>query len=144
MQVDNIEIKPYQAGDERQVIDLWDRCNLIVPHNDPKRDIRRKLSVQSELFLVGLIDGVVIATAMAGFDGHRGWINYLAVAPEYQRLGIGRRMMAEAEARLRELGCPKINLQIRTSNTGVIEFYEKIGFSLDDVVSMGKRLVKDT
>ena len=80
---------------------------------------------------------------MVGYEGHRGWINYLAVAPDCQVGGYGRRLMEEAEARLRGLGCPKINLQIRSSNTGVIEFYERIGFSIDDVVSMGKRLEED-
>ena len=143
MQIKNLEIRSFREGDEEQVIDLWGRCRLTVPHNNPMRDIQRKQAVQPELFLVGELDGDVIATAMAGYDGHRGWINYLAVAPEFQRKGIGRRMMAVAEAGLRQLGCPKINLQVRTSNTGVIQFYERIGFALDDVVSMGKRLVDD-
>jgi ribosomal protein S18 acetylase RimI-like enzyme len=80
---------------------------------------------------------------MVGYDGHRGWVNYLAVAPEHQRKGIARRLMEEAEIRLVAMGCPKINLQVRTSNTGVIKFYEKIGFKMDDVVSMGKRLIDD-
>jgi ribosomal protein S18 acetylase RimI-like enzyme len=82
----------------------------------------------------------VVATAMAGYEGHRGWINYLAVSPELQRCGIGRRIMEEAEARLRALGCPKINLMVRNTNAAVIEFYRRIGFQLDEVVCMGKRL----
>lgn len=144
MQAENLEIRPFQAGDEAQVIELWQRNQLTVPYNDPWRDIQRKMTVQPDLFLVGVMDGAVIATAMAGYDGHRGWINYLAVAPEFQQKGIARQMMKMAEARLLELGCPKINLQIRTSNTGVIKFYKKIGFAMDDVVSMGKRLIEDT
>jgi ribosomal protein S18 acetylase RimI-like enzyme len=80
---------------------------------------------------------------MSGYDGHRGWINYLAVHPQHQRKGIARRMMDEAEANLRAVGCPKINLQVRSTNAGVIEFYKTIGLKIDDVVSFGKRLEKD-
>lgn len=136
-------VRPYQPCDEEAVVALWRVCNLIVPWNDPYADIRRKLQAQPELFLVGTLDGQLVSTVMAGYEGHRGWINYLAVAPDRQRQGIGRRMMQAAEARLRALGCPKINLQVRSSNLGVIAFYRKIGFSVDDVVSLGKRLVDD-
>ena len=84
-----------------------------------------------------------IASAMAGYDGHRGWINYLAVHPTCQQFGIGRRMVDEAEIRLGAMGCPKVNLQVRRTNPQVIEFYKRIGYALDDVVSMGKRLEPD-
>ena len=80
---------------------------------------------------------------MAGYDGHRGWINYLAVDPAHQRRGLGRAIMAEAERRLRACACPKINLQVRAGNTGVIEFYRELGFAVEDLVSMGKRLERD-
>ena len=80
---------------------------------------------------------------MAGYDGHRGWINYLAVHPNHQHAGIGKHMMDEAEIRLRAVGCPKINLQVRRTNAKVIEFYRKIGYKFDDVVSFGKRLEPD-
>lgn len=80
---------------------------------------------------------------MVGYEGHRGWINYLAVLPQYQRQGFATQMIQEAEKILRSAGCPKINLQVRSSNTGVIEFYKAIGFKRDDVVSMGKRLEQD-
>jgi ribosomal protein S18 acetylase RimI-like enzyme len=136
----NLIVRPYQEPDEEQVIKLWHSCCLIVPWNDPKRDIWLKLLFQPELFLVGLIDSQVVATIMAGYEGHRGWFNYLAVEPKYQRQGIGRYMVEEATAKLKDLNCPKINLQIRTSNTAVIEFYKRLGFKMDDVVSMGKRL----
>jgi ribosomal protein S18 acetylase RimI-like enzyme len=138
-----MEIRPFQPMDEAAVVQLWKDCNLVVAWNDPLRDIRRKLRVQPALFLAGFVSGELVATVMAGYEGHRGWLNYLAVAPRFRRMGIGRKMVAEAEARLRQMGCPKINIQIRTSNTEVIEFYKKIGFKPDDVVSMGKRLESD-
>ena len=111
-----------------------------VPWNDLKKDICRKLSIQREMFLVGSIGSKLVATVMAGYDGHRGWINYLAVATGSQKRGFGRRMMDATEARLREMGCPEISLQIRGSNADIIEFYRVIGYSVDAVVSMGKRL----
>ena len=138
-----IEIRSYESGDETQVVQLWIDCSLVVPWNNPRRDINRKLDVQPELFLVGCSAGRIIATVMAGYEGHRGWINYLAVHPGHQRNGIARRMMDEAEIRLRAAGCPKINLQVRSTNTNVIEFYRNIGYKIDDVVSLGKRLEPD-
>jgi ribosomal protein S18 acetylase RimI-like enzyme len=135
-----MEIRSFQPEDEPAVIALWQQCDLVRPWNDPHRDICRKLKVNPEWFLVGLVDGQVVATVMAGYEGHRGWLNYLAVAPEFQRRGLARGIVVEAERLLREAGCPKINLQIRTSNQAVIEFYRRLGYSVDDVVSMGKRL----
>ncbi len=126
-----------------QVVQLWTDLGLVVPWNNPYHDIRRKLDVQPELFLVGCLADKIVATVMAGYDGHRGWINYLAVHPDHQHTGIGRNMMDEAEIRLRAAGCPKINLQVRRTNSKMIEFYRKIGYKLDDVVSLGKRLEPD-
>lgn len=138
-----LEIRSFEPVDEEAVVKLWVECGLVVPWNDPHRDIHRKLKVQPEMFLVGSLDGEIVATVMAGYDGHRGWINYLAVAPRYQRTGFGRSLMDEAEMLLGEAGCPKINLQVRTSNRDVIRFYQSLGYDLDDVVSLGKRLVLD-
>lgn len=138
-----IEIRPFQPNDSTAVVQLWKDCHLVVPWNDPRRDILRKLRVQPELFLVGFVSDELVATVMAGYEGHRGWLNYLAVAQHLRRQGLGRKMVAEAETRLREMGCPKINIQIRTGNTEVIEFYRRVGFKPDDVVSMGKRLECD-
>lgn len=138
-----IEIRQYETSDEMQVVQLWTDCDLIVPWNNPHRDIQRKLDAQPELFLVGCLADTIVAAVMAGYDGHRGWINYLAVHPDHQHTGIAKRMMDEAERLLRAAGCPKINLQVRRSNTKVIEFYRKIGYKLDDVVSLGKRLDPD-
>jgi len=143
MEREELSIRPYQDGDEKDVIRLWRDCALVVPWNDPKLDIERKLKVNPDLFLVGLIDGKIIATIMGGYEGHRGWINYLAVWPVIRQNGVGRQMVEDVEAKLLKLGCPKINVQIRSSNKGVTEFYKKTGFSVDDVISMGKRLVDD-
>ena len=136
-------IRAFNSADDGAVIELWRRCGLIAPQNNPHADIHRKLAVAPELFLVGTFDSEIVATAMVGYEGHRGWINYLAVAPHLQYSGYGRQLMEHAEGLLRKLGCPKINLQVRSTNTQVIEFYKRIGFSVDDVVSMGKRLVID-
>lgn len=139
-----MKIRPYQTGDQASVIALWESCGLIRPWNDPYRDIERKLSVQPELFLVGVDAGErIIASAMAGFDGHRGWVNYLAVAPGKRRLSLGRQLMNEAERLLKERGCPKLNLQVRSGNLEVLEFYRKLGYVQDEVVSLGKRLIHD-
>lgn len=99
--------------------------------------------MRPDLFLVGELDGRIIAAVMAGYDGHRGWLYYLGVLPEHRRSGYGRVIVAEAERLLRLEGCPKLNLQVRTSNLEVIEFYRRLGFAIDDVASMGKRLEKD-
>lgn len=138
-----MQIRPFQTQDEAAVVSLWQRCDLIRPQNNPLKDIRRKLEVRPDLFLVGVLDGRIVACVMAGYEGHRGWLNYLAVDPEHQRHGLAQAIVAEAERLLREAGCPKINLQIRTSNHGVIEFYRRLGYAVDDVVSMGKRLEHD-
>lgn len=138
-----MNLRPYEAADEEAVIALWTHCDLVRSWNDPRKDIRRKLAVRPDLFLVGIEDGRLVGTVMAGYEGHRGWINYLAVDPDYQRRGFGGALMAEAERRLRECGCPKINLQVRPTNRAVIEFYESLGFAVDQAISMGKRLESD-
>jgi len=138
-----LEIRPFQETDKPEVIALWQACELIRSWNNPEKDIQRKLAASPELFLVGLLNGKLIAAVMAGYEGHRGWINYLAVHPEHRRCNYGRQMMTAAEKLLRSLGCPKINLQVRTTNQTVIEFYQRIGYSVDEVVSLGKRLEHD-
>ena len=136
-------IRSYHESDQKEVIQLWQECGLVVPWNDPLYDIERKLTVQPELFLIGVLKDKIIATAMVGYEGHRGWVNYLAVNPKIQRLGIAKQMMKEAERRLLKIGCPKIQVQVRTTNFGVIEFYQKLGYCIDDVVNIGKRLISD-
>ena len=138
-----LQIRDYLETDQEAVVAPWRDCGLTVPWNDPVNDIHRKLSVQRHMFLIGMLNDRLVGSVMAGYEGHRGWINYLAVASECRESGYGRCLMEEAERRLRALGCPKINLQIRSSNAGVVGFYKGIGFSVDDVISMGKRLEED-
>jgi ribosomal protein S18 acetylase RimI-like enzyme len=137
-----MKIRPFCPADEPAVVGLWRDCDL-VRWTDPPKDIARKLRVNPEWFLVGDLEGRVVATCMVGYEGHRGWINLLAVAPSYQGGGHGRAMVAEAERLLRAAGCPKINLQVRTSNLAVLAFYRRLGFKVDEVVSLGKRLLPD-
>lgn len=138
-----MNIRPFRPDDEDAVVALWQACGLTRPWNDPHADIARKLREQPELFLVGTIGARLVASAMAGFDGHRGWVYYLAVAPEHRRQSHGRRLMLEAERLLKERGCPKLNLQLRASNAGVIEFYRKLGYAQEELLSLGKRLIYD-
>ena len=139
----DLEIREFSDGDGEAVVDLWQACGLVVPQNDPRKDIERKLRAGRDLFLVGERGGRLVASVMGGYDGHRGWINYLAVDPACRGEGLGRQIMAAVEARLGELGCAKINLQVRASNPEVIAFYRAIGYGEDPVLSMGKRLVQD-
>lgn len=133
-------ILKYSSEFRAAVVDLWKKCGLVVPQNDPVEDIRRKLEFQPGLFFVGLLDGGIVGSIMVGYEGHRGWINYLAVAPECQKHGYGRMLVQEAIRELKKKGCLKVNLQVRRSNTSVIEFYKHLGFKEDDVISLGMRL----
>jgi len=135
-------VRSFQPFDETAVIALWRECGMLR-WSDPRKDIARKLKVNPEWFLVGELDGRVIATCMVGYEGHRGWINLLAVAPAHQRAGHGKALMAEAERILREVGCAKINLQVRRDNLKVIAFYQRLGFAVDELVNLGKRLERD-
>jgi len=140
-------IRPFTSDDTEAVVALWTECGLVRPWNDPHRDIERKLSVQPELFLVATpadAPGTVVGAGMAGFDGHRGWVNYLAVSPALQGSGLGRQLMAVFEERLTAMGCPKLNLQVRAGNDAVIGFYARLGYTDDRTVSMGKRLIADS
>lgn len=139
----NPVLRPYRPGDREALMSLWSVCELTRPWNNPSRDIERKLARDAENLLVLEQQGRLIGSVMVGYEGHRGWINYLAVLPDAQRRGLASRMMAEAERLLRLAGCPKINLQIRSTNLQVIEFYQSLGFKIDEVTSMGKRLEVD-
>jgi ribosomal protein S18 acetylase RimI-like enzyme len=136
-------MRPLPNSEEDAVIAVWQACDLVRPVNDPQKDIRRKMKVRPDLFLVGILEDRVVATGMGGYEGHRGWLNYLAVLPGFRKRGLARLMVAEIERLLRMEGCAKINLQVRSSNREVIEFYRRIGYSVDDVIGMGKRLEAD-
>lgn len=138
-----VDIRPFDAADEDAVVALWEACGLVRPWNDPRRDIARKLTVQPELFLVAVDGGAIVGAGMAGFEGHRGWVNYLAVAPGRRQSGVGTALMHAFEERLRALGCPKVNLQVRAGNADVLDFYARLGYIEDRVVSLGKRLIPD-
>jgi len=136
-------VRSFVEADSADVIALWQRAGLTRPWNDPARDIKRKMAVDPELFLVGCVDETLVASAMGGYDGHRGWVNYLAVDGSCRGRGFARQMMDHLEAMLRVRGCPKLNLQVRTGNTAALAFYEAAGYTQDDVVSLGKRLIAD-
>jgi ribosomal protein S18 acetylase RimI-like enzyme len=136
-------IRAFDPADTEPVVQLWVECGLVRPWNDPRLDIHRKMTEQPELFLVGEVDAAVVATAMVGFDGHRGWVYYLAVTPNSRGAGYGRALMARAEELLIARGCPKINLLVRAGNEPVMEFYRTLGYAEDQSVSMGKRLIPD-
>jgi ribosomal protein S18 acetylase RimI-like enzyme len=138
-----MRIRVFERADETAVVALWEACGLTRPWNDPHKDIARKLAVQPELFLVGVADGAVMASVMAGYEGHRGWMNYLAVAPRFRGRGFGRTLVEYVERLLLERGCPKINLQVRASNPEAVAFYRRLGYAQDESISLGKRLIVD-
>jgi alkanesulfonate monooxygenase SsuD/methylene tetrahydromethanopterin reductase-like flavin-dependent oxidoreductase (luciferase family)/ribosomal protein S18 acetylase RimI-like enzyme len=138
---DVVRIREFHPGDADAVAALWRR----VFHDDahwraPEAVFVRRRTRQRELFLVATLDGAVVGTTLAGYDGHRGWLYRVAVAPEHERHGIGRALVREAELRLGQLGCPKINLQIEGANRDVVGFYEHLGYVLEDRVNMGRPL----
>lgn len=139
-----MQIRTYKLQDADAVVALWQACGLTRPWNDPHQDIARKLTVQPELFVVGEMNAQLMASAMFGYEGHRGWVNYLAVHPKHQGQGHARALMQWGEAQLKARGCPKINLQVRSSNAAVLAFYQRLGYADDEVISLGKRLISDT
>lgn len=138
-----VEIRAFRLADEAQVVDLWGRCDLLRPWNDPGRDLRRKLAVDTGPLLVAVAAGRVVGSVMAGYDGHRGWINYLAVDPAVRRQGLGARLVRAAEEALFARGCPKVNLQVRVGNDAAVRFYAALGYEEDAARSLGKRLISD-
>jgi ribosomal protein S18 acetylase RimI-like enzyme len=136
-------IRPFHDSDTDAVVALWTAAGLVRPWNDPRADIRRKLTVQPELFLIGELEGAVVGSAMVGYDGHRGSVYYLAVDPAHQGRGFGNALMAETERLLTELGCPKIHVMIRADNKRVIGFYRGLAYGQEQAETMGKRLILD-
>jgi len=136
-----MRIRSYSEPDEATVAALWREVFAGSPSwNHPETDIQRKLAVQRELFVVATIDSELVGTAMAGYDGHRGWVYYVVVSPRHRRRGIGTALMKGVEQRLASMGCPKLNLQVRATNEEVVAFYRKLGYEVEERISMGKRL----
>ncbi|KQQ28728.1 MULTISPECIES: GNAT family acetyltransferase [unclassified Frondihabitans] len=138
-----MQIRAFRPADTEPVVALWEEAGLTRPWNDPRKDIERKQRVQPELFRVGVEGDAIVATAMAGYDGHRGWVYYVAVADSARGTGLGAQIMADVERLLTDLGCPKINVQVRQGNDAVIGFYEHHGYSPDGALGFGKRLISD-
>jgi ribosomal protein S18 acetylase RimI-like enzyme len=136
-----VDIRPYDSKDQAQAVALW---NEVFPDdppwNEPASMIRRKLTVQPELFLVAHVTGEVAGTVLAGFDGVRGWVHHLAVGASYRRQGLASSLMTAAEKGLAALGCPKVNLQVRATNSAVVAFYRSLDYEVEDRTSLGKRL----
>ncbi|MBW2270008.1 MAG: GNAT family acetyltransferase [Deltaproteobacteria bacterium] len=136
-----LEVRKYRGTDHDAVVALWRRVFADAPRrNDPVRDIQRKLDHQPELFLVAREPDELVGTAMAGYDGHRGWLHLVAVAPHARKRGIGRALLARAEQLLADLGCPKLNIQVRASAAEPVAFYERLGYRIEERISMGKEL----
>lgn len=134
-------VRSYTDKDREKVATLWREVFPDDPTwNVPEEDIERKLKIQRDLFFVAEDEGEIIGTAMGGYDGHRGWVYLVAVSPRYRKKGIGKALMDAVERGLKKIGCPKLNLQVRGSNKEVIEFYRRLGYVVEDRVSMGKRL----
>lgn len=137
----NLHVRPYVAADRPALEALWSAVFPDdPPWNAPAAMIDQKLAVQPDLLLVAEQDGQLVGAVIAGFDGVRGWVYHLAVAPEVRRRGIATRLIRAAEAGLRGLGCLKVNLQVRESRREVVEFYRTLGFVVEERVSMGRRL----
>jgi ribosomal protein S18 acetylase RimI-like enzyme len=137
----DVSIRPYRDADERDLIALWSTVlPPNAPHNDPATSLRMKLAVDRELLLVAEVGGEIVGAVMGGYDGHRGWIYSLAVRPDCRRRGVGSALLRRLEVLFAERGCLKVNLQVRTTNAAVVAFYEKLGFQVEELLSLGKRL----
>jgi len=152
-----LSIRCATSDDDEALVTLWQRCELTRPWNDPRRDIARRLAIEDDLFLVGNVVGnaaametapliasaPIVASAMGGYDGHRGWVYYVAVDPLHRSQGYAAHLMRTLEERLRARGCAKLNLQVRTDNAAAVAFYRRLGYAVDETASLGKRLIAD-
>lgn len=135
-----ISFRDIQAEDEESVVTLWKRCGLTRDWNDPYKDIKFAREGETSTVQVGVVDGRIVASVMAGHDGHRGVLYYLAVDPTFQKRGYGKAAVAAAETWLRDRGVWKINLMVRSENEKAGRFYERLGYEINPVTSFGKRL----
>ncbi|MCR2810009.1 MULTISPECIES: GNAT family acetyltransferase [unclassified Microbacterium] len=136
-------IRAFALRDTESVIALWQSTGLTRSWNNPHLDIQRKLQVQPELFLVAVDGEDIVGSVMAGYDGHRGWLYYLASDPLRRGQGIGRALVAAAEEALLDMGCPKVQLMVRPDNRDVLGFYDSLGYDRFDTTTTGKRLIAD-
>jgi ribosomal protein S18 acetylase RimI-like enzyme len=141
-----VQIRPVTDADRDTVIALWQRvfpeyADPDRPQRDPAANFARKLAMRDGLFWLAERDGDVIGTAMAGYDGHRGWLYSVGVLPSQRGRGVGRALVLCAEAVLAQLGCPKLNLQVLERNDIAREFWKALGYQLDPVESFGKQLI---
>ena len=137
-------IRIYRERDREQVLALWQECDLIHPKNDPQKDLDRKKGFGEELFLVVEEREKIIGTVMGGYDGHRGIINYLGVHPSFRGQGLGKMLLHAVEQKLKDLGCPQVNLLVWSNNSEVLKFYKKTQYSeANDIVLLRKRLISD-
>ena len=133
-----MKIRSYSSEDRDQIITFWQNVfSDDSPHNDPNKVIDAKLAIDKLLFVAEDND-LIIGTAMAGYDGHRGWLYLVAVDPQQRRKGIGQQLIKHAMQALKTVGYVKVNLQVRSTNNQVVSFYESIGFVSEDRISMGK------
>ena len=141
--VAGLTIRDFMPPDTASAIALWEACRLTRPWNDPQKDISRKMTDNNGCCWVAEVSGVVVASIMIGYDGHRGSINYLAIAPEHQRSGLGAKLMRRAEAYLIERKCPKVSFCVRKNNEAILAFHRQLGYEIDVVQFLGKRLISD-
>jgi ribosomal protein S18 acetylase RimI-like enzyme len=136
-----MRIREFKTADEEDVISIWEQVlPNDRPHNRPAKVIRDKVRAQDNLFFVAEEAQRVIGTIIAGYDGHRGWLYSVAVHPDAHGTGAGKNLVDHALDALKARGCTKVNLQIRANNSQVVQFYERLGFTLEDRISMGKLL----
>ena len=136
-----MQIRHYHPTDEVSVLDVWQTVLPDeAPHNEPATSLANKLKMDDDLLLVATVEERIVGTVMGGYDGHRGWIYSLAVLPEFRREGIGSALCRRLEELLTKRGCLKLNLQVRSDNAGVIAFYERLGYAVENRASLGKRL----
>lgn len=134
-------VRSFRAADRAALEQLWAQVFAAdPPRNAPARMLDDKLKVQPELLLVAEVDETLAGAGIAGYDGVRGWLYHLAVLPQYRRHGIATQLVRAAESKLRGLGCRKVNLQIRATNSEVKAFYQSLGYEVEDRVSMGRVL----
>jgi ribosomal protein S18 acetylase RimI-like enzyme len=134
-------VREFHEADRARVVDLWGRVFPDdKPRNAPGPMLDRKLAMGDGLVWVAEADGVVIGVVMAGYDGVRGWIYHLAVDEACRRRGIASALMRAAESELARRGCPKVNLQVMGDNSSVVALYERLGYAVEDRLSLGKVL----